>query len=107
MAVPGTWTMFYDWGCDGNPGQITMTFNSNGTWSGSGFSGNWASVSGMVTFNFSSGPAVYGGNFAGGSMTGIMSTFSGSNGCWWALSQSTSAALEAGETAISADGKKK
>jgi hypothetical protein len=104
MAVPGTWTVFFDWGCDGSPGQFTATFNSGGTWSGSGFSGTWVQVSGMLMFNFASGPAIYSGNTAGGSMTGMMTTFTGSNGCWWALSQSTAKALAAAETPTAADG---
>ena len=66
MAVSGTWTIFYDWECNGNPSQFQATFNANGTWSGGRFSGNWTEVAGMIMFNFSSGSAIYSANTAGG-----------------------------------------
>src|SRR5215210_6495846 len=48
MAVPGSWTLFYDWGCDGTYSKATMTVNSNGTWTNSeSSSGLWTQSAGM------------------------------------------------------------
>ena len=104
MSAVGTWNVFFDWGCNGSPGQFTITFNSDGSTS---TGGSWAEVAGMLMFNWTSGPAVYSANVAGGSMTGMMTTFTGTNGCWWALSQTTSAALASEETEYAPDGSKR
>ena len=40
MAVPGTWTLFYDWDCDGSYSKATMTLKADGTWTSSeGYNG--------------------------------------------------------------------
>ena len=97
MAIPGTWTLFYDWGCDGSYSQTSITFNANGTFStGSGNSGNWSQGSGMILWKYSTSNTCYGGNFASQAMVGISSTFGGLNGCWYAT-QSTANLLSATE----------
>jgi len=86
MAVPGSWTLFYDWGCGGNYGTTPMTINANGTWSnGQGYTGAWAQSAGMLIFQFNNSKTTYGGNLASKSVTGIMSTFAGGNGCFYML----------------------
>jgi hypothetical protein len=32
MAVPGDWTLFYDWDCDGGYGQTPMSITADGRW---------------------------------------------------------------------------
>jgi hypothetical protein len=106
MAISGSWDLFYDWQCGGDPNRFTITFNSDGTWSGFGYTGPWVELAGMVMFTFSDGGPVYAANTAGGSMTGVMNNFTlaGANGCWWAVAEGTSAASDAREGDIGPDG---
>jgi len=99
MSVPGTWNMHFSWGCSGAYATFTATFNADGTWSGSGVNGHWAQVGGMIEFNFASGPAVYAGNVQGGAMIGMMTAFSGVNGCWYGTSASGTAFAQAKQEA--------
>jgi hypothetical protein len=86
MAVPGNWTLFYDWNCSGNYGSTTMNLNTNGTWSsGQGYSGQWIQVAGLLIFKFNNSNTTYAGNLADRSVTGIQSTFGGLNGCFYML----------------------
>lgn len=95
MAIPGTWTLFYDWDCDGTYSQTSINFNANGTFStGEGSSGKWMQASGMILWKFNGIDTCYGGNFASKAMVGISSTFGGLNGCWYAT-QSTATILAA------------
>jgi hypothetical protein len=85
MAVTGNWTLFYDWNCDGTYSKATMTVNSDGTWSSSeGYKGLWVQLAGMFMFTFNS-ETTYAGNLASKSITGISTTFSGLNGCFYML----------------------
>jgi hypothetical protein len=93
MALPGNWTLFYDWGCGGSYGSTSMTINANGTWTnGQGYSGPWAQAAGMLTFKFNNSNTTYSGNVASKSVTGIQSTFGGSNGCFYMLEAGAPAA---------------
>ncbi len=86
MPVPGNWTLFYDWNCSGNYGSTSMTINANGTWTnGQGYSGVWVQAAGMLMFKFNGINTTYAGNLASKSVTGIQSTFSGLNGCFYML----------------------
>ena len=86
MAVTGDWTLFYDWGCDGSYSKTSMTVNSNGTWTnGEGYDGPWVQIAGMFMFTFNNSETTYAGNLASKSITGISSSFSGSNGCFYML----------------------
>jgi hypothetical protein len=88
MAVPGNWTLFYDWDCDGSYSKATMTVNANGTWTNNeGHSGPWIQVAGMFMFTFNNSETTYAGNLASKSITGISTTFSGLNGCFYMLQQ--------------------
>jgi hypothetical protein len=88
MPVPGEWTLNYDWGCDGAYGATPMTINANGTWSnGEGYSGQWVAVAGELLFKFNDSQTTYAGNLASKSVTGIQTTFSGLNGCFYLLQQ--------------------
>lgn len=94
MPIPGNWRLFYDWGCDGSYSSTTMTFNADGTWSnGQGYKGTWAGVAGMVTFQFANSTTTYSGVVASLSVTGIQSTFTGLNGCFYLLGAGAPTAL--------------
>jgi hypothetical protein len=85
MALPGTWTMYFDWTCNGGYGNTPMTINANGTWtSGEGYSGVWVQAAGMVIFDFSGG-TIYCGNLASQSITGISRASTGAVGCFYML----------------------
>src|SRR4249920_3988895 len=87
MAVPGNWTLNYDWDCDGGYGSTSMVFNANGTWSsGEGYTGLWVQAAGELLFIFDGGGrTTYGGVMASQSVTGISTTFSGLTGCFYLL----------------------
>ncbi|UZJ40761.1 hypothetical protein OO006_10405 [Prosthecochloris sp. SCSIO W1101] len=86
MAVTGDWTLFYDWGCDGSYSKTSMTVNSDGTWTnGEGYNGPWVQIAGMFMFTFNNSETTYAGNLASKSITGVSSSFSGSNGCFYML----------------------
>lgn len=85
MAINGQWTLHYGWGCTGSYTQVGITFNNNGTFTIQNLTGKWVQNDGMILFQFDTNKATYGGNFAGNSMVGMMSTFTGLNGCWYAI----------------------
>jgi|SRR5689334_2566976 len=86
MAIPGSWTLFYDWNCDGSYSKATMTINANGTWSSSeNYNGLWVQIAGMFVFTFNNSDTTYSGNIASKSITGVSTTFSGLNGCFYML----------------------
>ena len=43
MSVSGPWTLHFSWGCTSNYGQLPVTFNPNGTFSGN-LTGKWVHV---------------------------------------------------------------
>jgi hypothetical protein len=104
MAVPGNWTLFYDWGCDGSYNKTTMTVETNGTWTnGEGHSGLWVQVAGMFVFTFNNSETTYAGNLASKSVTGVSTTFSGLQGCFYLLQEGVPTTFIAERTAGKAD----
>jgi hypothetical protein len=95
MAVSGSWTLHYSWGCTGSYGQLNVTFNANGTFSG-GLAGKWVQQDGTLLLGFDGGPAKYGGTLNGNVGSGAMSTFTGTNGCWY-LTKAGTAGIAAEE----------
>jgi hypothetical protein len=88
MAVPGTWTLFYDWDCDGTYSSSTLTVNADGTFTSSaGFSGLWAQDAGMYIHTYNNSETTYAGNLASKSITGISTTFTGLTGCFYMLQE--------------------
>ena len=76
MAVPGTWTLFYDWTCVGTYSSATLTLNADGTFtSGAGHSGFWAQEAGMYVHTYNNSETIYAGNLASKSITGIITTW--------------------------------
>lgn len=88
MSVSGNWTGHYSWGCTSSYGQFDITFNASGTFGGT-FAGKWVQQDGTLLLSFDSGPAKYGGTVNGNVGSGAMSTFTGSNGCWYLTKQGT------------------
>ena len=84
MVVVGKWILFYDWNCDGDYCQVEITFNSNGTLSSPPAHGKWVQVEGMISWQYDNMTTTYSGNIVGNAMVGLMSTFTGWNGCWYA-----------------------
>ena len=81
MSVPGSWTLFYDWGSTGTYRSTPMTIALNNTWTnGEGYSGTWVQVAGILAFQFNNSTTTYSGNLADKSVTGVNTTFSGSSG---------------------------
>jgi hypothetical protein len=88
MAIPGNWTLYFDWGCDGGYGSTPMTINADGTWSnGEGYNGQWVAAAGELMFQFNGYQTTYAGNLASQSVTGISATFTGATGCFYMLQE--------------------
>lgn len=99
MALSGNWVLHYSWGCTGSYGQVTITFNSDGTFSG-GTSGVWRQREGTILLSFTSGPAKYGGTVNGNVGSGAMSTFTGSDGCWYLTRQGITGVVSEATTQV-------
>ncbi len=88
MSISGDWILHYSWGCSSNYGQANITFNANGTCSGTN-AGKWVQQDGTLLWSYDTGPAKYGGTVDGNVGSGAMSTFAGLNGCWYLTKQGT------------------
>lgn len=97
MSVSGNWTLHYGWGCTGSYASVGITFNSDGTFTGSN-TGKWRQQAGTIMLSFDSGPAKYGGTVNGNIGSGSMSTFSGLDGCWYLSKEGTVGILPAEAT---------
>lgn len=99
QAVAGSWTLSFDWGCDGSYSTTSFTAAANGTWSsGGGYTGLWVSVAGMLTYTFDDSETTYSGVMAAKSVTGIQTTFTGTNGCFYLLQSGTPAPAAAADS---------
>jgi len=81
----GSWTLGYDWYCDGSYSKTTMTFNADGTF-GIGTatnSGKWWEDHSTLTFTFTGG-TTYTAYHVNKSMTGVQHTTGTLSGCWYA-----------------------
>src|ERR1700752_1094637 len=106
MAATGDWTLFYDWNCDGSYSKTTMTVNSGGTWTnGEGHKGLWVEAAGMFMFTFNNSETTYAGNLASKSITGISTTFSGLNGCFYMLQKGVPTSFLEARAAVKKDSK--
>lgn len=103
MAVTGDWTLFYDWDCDGTYSSVAMKVNAGGTWSIPGYTGLWIQVAGMFMFTFNGLETTYAGNLASKSITGISTTFTGLNGCFYMLQKGVPTTFTATTTGAKKD----
>ena len=93
MSIVGSWTLHFDWGCTGHYSSVAITFNSNGTFASAPYTGKYVQYEGKIIWKFDQAPnSVYGGDVVDAAMVGISSTFSGLNGCWYALRAGTTTA---------------
>jgi hypothetical protein len=88
MSISGNWVLHFSWGCTTAYAQTSITFNSNGTFTGPG-TGKWRQRDGTLLLSFDTGPAKYGGTVDGNVASGAMATFGGLNGCWYLVRQGT------------------
>lgn len=96
--ILGDWIINYDWGCTGFPGNTTITFNSDNTFTtGQAESGTWSQVNNEIVFTFTT-TAQYIGYIAGPAMAGTSDSGFGSTGCWEAERPPTQlVSLQSGE----------
>jgi kumamolisin len=87
-SVTGNYIGHFSWGCGNNYGQFNITLNGDGTFGGT-FPGKWVKQDGTLLLSFDNGPAKYAGTIDGNVGSGAMSTFTGSNGCWFLTKQGT------------------
>jgi hypothetical protein len=96
MAVPGNWTLHYDWNSTGTYASTSMTIAPNNTFTvGEGYSGTWVQVAGILMFQFDNIKTTYAGDLADKSVTGINTTFSGLNGSFYMLEAGALSAMQA------------
>jgi hypothetical protein len=84
--TPGSYTLYYSWGCTTKYASVVQTFNADGTITAPGTSGHWAVQDGTIMWNYTAGPAIYGGNVDGPAGTGMISQFpppATYTGCWY------------------------
>ena len=98
MSVSGNWIGHFSWGCTNSYGQFNINFNPNGTFGGT-FPGKWVQQDGTILLSFDTGPAKYGGTVDGNVGSGAMSTFAGSNGCWYLTKGGTTGIVAASAAA--------
>ncbi|MGW6281324.1 M4 family metallopeptidase [Kribbella sp. NPDC055071] len=92
-AISGTWILHYSWGSTTNYGQTAITFNGDGTFTGSS-AGQWRMHDGTLLLSFNTGPAKYAGTVDGHVGNGEMSTFTGLDGSWYVTRQGIVGVLE-------------
>ncbi len=92
MTATGSWTVHYDWGLTGNFHRTHLYFNFDGTFGylAGGNDGTWTQVEGLILWKFKRLPdteynTVYSGNVNGEVMSGIMLSFNGEKGRWYAV----------------------
>ena len=84
--ISGNWVLHYSWGPTQTYAQVSLSFNSNGTFAG-GEPGRWQQQDGTVLLSFDRGPAKYAGTVDGNIGSGAMSTFAGLDGTWYLSKQ--------------------
>lgn len=93
--ISGNWILHYSWNApSGKYSQANVTFNANGTFiavekSGQVMNGKWVQQDGTIMLAFDAGLAKYAGNLDGNVGTGAMTTFAGSNGCFYLTKEGT------------------
>jgi hypothetical protein len=92
----GLWTLHFDWGLKGNYNWTPLYFNFDGTFAylAGANEGTWAQVDDMIIWRFkrssdTENNTVYSGNATRNFMSGIMFSFRGEKGHWYALKKGT------------------
>ena len=103
--VVGTWELWYDWECDGDPGITVTNIYADGTWNNDQLdTGTWTLFGDQFTQYYDMGTVYYGTVAPGGTyMSGTMETTFGRKGCWeadkTALASNPASQGDSGDTA--------
>ena len=96
MNPVGLWTLHFDWGPSGNYHWTTLYFNFDGTFAylAGANEGIWSQVDDNIIWRFKRLPelennTVYSGNCTRNFMSGIMLSFEGERGHWFAVKKGT------------------
>jgi hypothetical protein len=92
----GLWTLHFDWGPSGNYHWTPLYFNFDGTFAylAGANEGTWTQVDDNIIWRFKRLPetennTVYSGNCTRNLMSGIMLSFQGERGHWFAVKKGT------------------
>jgi len=80
----GSWSLNFDWYCDGTYGNTTLQLNPNNTFStNDGGNGAWSMSGNQCTIAYSNGTTYWGTvNASFTYMNGTMTDYDGDTGCW-------------------------
>lgn len=88
----GWWTLHFDWGPKGIYNWATLYFNFDGTFGylAGANEGSWTEVDGSIIWRFKRLPdeennTIYSGNVSRNFMSGVMFSFQGAKGHWYAV----------------------
>jgi hypothetical protein len=88
----GLWALHFDWGPKGSYNWTHLYFNFDGTFAylAGANEGTWTQVDNSIIWRFKRGPneennTVYSGNASRNFMSGIMFSFQGEKGHWYAV----------------------
>jgi hypothetical protein len=92
----GLWTLHFDWGPSGNYHWTPLYFNFDGTFAylAGANEGTWTQVDDNIIWRFKRPPdaennTVYSGNCTRNFMSGLMLSFQGEKGHWFAVKKGT------------------
>ena len=96
MNPVGLWTLHFDWGPKGNYNWTRLYFNFDGTFAflAGANEGTWAQVDDTIIWRFTHSPesennTVYSGSCTRNFMSGLMLSFNGEKGHWYAVKKGT------------------
>ena len=96
MNPVGLWTLHYDWGTKGNYSWAPLYFNFDGTFAylAGANEGTWVQVDDTIIWRFNrlqdtENNTVYSGTCTRNFMSGMMLSFEGEKGHWYAVKKGT------------------
>ena len=96
LTAVGLWALHFDWGPKGNYSWTPIYFNFDGTFGylAGANDGTWTEVDDLITWRFKRQPenennTVYSGNATRNFMSGLMFSFDGEKGHWYAVKKGT------------------
>jgi hypothetical protein len=90
MNPVGLWALHFDWGPKGNYSWTPLYFNFDGTFAylAGANEGTWAQVDDSIIWRFKNN-SVYSGTCTRNFMSGLMLSFEGEKGHWYAIKKGT------------------
>ncbi|MDW6002757.1 hypothetical protein [Vibrio mangrovi] len=104
VTTDGTYTLYYDWNCNGGYSSTSVTLSVDGTFTAGSYSGNWVENNQTLTLTYSSG-TYYTGYHTSEAVVGVQRSYNGLDGCFYMLKSSTVALKQAQSTAVDSDGR--